>query len=178
VKKNQVFPSTDTTRFISIRDLTFMGDIVFLIGDHQVRLSPGDDPIVDENVILESREYTFDGFNLTRKKDAGHVFIDIPRKYTIKVMDIEWSKYDTNFHNVKVTNHGRRGEGIIGSTWREQVDVESLEQNYHIESLIDTEYPLSLFYCGEVREHEESVVWIGEAHPPTLEIELSPIINK
>jgi len=125
------------TQFISIRNLTFMGDIGMMIGDHQVLLTPGANPIVDGDELRESKVYTFEGFNVTLKKSAGHVFVDVGRDFWIKVMDIEWTKYNTNFHNVKVMSR-RKGSGIIGHTWKQ--DVEENLDKFQVPSLFTAQF--------------------------------------
>jgi len=154
------------TKFISIRNLTFMGEIGMMVDDHKVDLYPGSNPILDGKELRESGEYVFGvrNYSLELKKDAGHVFLTVPGDYEVKVMDIPWTKFNTNFHNIKITR--MKGEGIIGHTWQNEIE-EDLEGNYCIASLFDTKFPRNRFgSCDRENEEREADVWTGFTPPP------------
>jgi len=158
------------TRFISIRDLTFMGEIGIMTNNHEILLKPGGDisAIVDGKELNESKKFSFDEMSVEIVKDAGHVFVKMEGYYDVKVMDIPWEKFNASFHNVKVTNFGRKGAGIIGHTWEMEIE-DNLEEKYRVaDGLFGVDFARNMF--GECEEEkDDDVVWIGGAHPPSFE---------
>jgi len=155
------------TRFTSIRNLTFMGEIGIMTKDHKMLLTPGEYPIMDGEELRESKKYFFSGLSVEVKEDVGHVFVRMEGHYQIKVMYIPWEKYNTGFHNVKVTSFGRKGSGIIGHTWKREIE-DDLEGRYRVvDGLFGDKFVENLFGdCEDERNGGD--VWIGGAEPPVF----------